>query len=231
MAPPIDAVLFDAVGTLIEPDPPVAEAYQAAGRRYGSHLSCEEILRRFRSAFARQERLDEMEFFGRTDEPRERRRWQTIVAEVFDDVADSTRLFNDLWRHFAMSDHWRLCAGAADCWRELTERGLMLGIASNFDARLERICQGLEPLAECRWLFVSSRLGVRKPNPAFFDAVAKRLNAPPERILLAGDDLNNDYFAAQAAGWQSVLIDPSGRHAAERRISTLAELPAWLQIA
>ena len=227
----MDAVLFDAVGTLIEPDPPVAEAYQAAGRRYGSHLSCEEILRRFRAAFARQERLDEMELFGRTDASRERRRWQTIVGEVFDDVADSTRLFDDLWRHFAMSDHWRLCAGAADCWRQLAQRGLKLGIASNFDARLEQICRGLKPLSECRWLFVSSRLGVRKPNPAFFDAIAKRLNTSPERILLAGDDLSNDYFAAQAAGWQSVLIDPSGRHAVERRISTLAELPSLLPFA
>lgn len=231
MLSPVEVVLFDAVGTLIEPDPPVAEAYQAAGRRYGSHLSCEEILRRFRAAFARQERLDETEFFGRTDEPRERRRWQTIVGEVFDDVANAAGLFDEIWRHFAMSDHWRLCAGAADCWRQLAGRGLMLGIASNFDARLEQICQALEPLTECRRIFVSSRLGVRKPNSAFFDTIAKRLNTPPERILLAGDDLGNDYFAAQAAGWQSVLIDPSGRHAVERRISTLAELPAWLQIA
>ena len=231
MISPVEVVLFDAVGTLIEPDPSVAEAYEAAGRRYGSLLACEEILRRFRAAFARQERLDETEFFGRTDEPRERRRWQTIVGEVFDDVADAPGLFDDLWRHFATSGHWRLCAGAADCWRQLTERGLKLGIASNFDARLEQICQGLEPLAECRWLFVSSRLGVRKPNPAFFDAIAKRLDTRPERILLAGDNLSNDYFAAQAAGWQSVLVDPSGRHAVEHRIATLAELPASLQIA
>ncbi|HUY90927.1 MAG TPA: HAD-IA family hydrolase [Pirellulales bacterium] len=226
----VDAVLFDAVGTLIEPDPPVASAYEAAGRRYGSALSREEVLRRFRAAFARQERLDETELMGRTDEPRERRRWQAIVGEVFDDVADSDGLFDDLWRHFASSAHWRLCAGAADCWRTLAERGLTLGIASNFDARLEAVCQGLAPLDQCRFLFISSRLvGVRKPHPAFFAAIAERLNLPPSRILLAGDDLDNDYRAAEAAGWQSVLIDPAGRHAVERRITSLAELPAFVR--
>lgn len=231
MNSPVDAVLFDAVGTLIEPDPPVAPAYEAAGRRYGSALSREEILRRFRAAFARQERLDAAEFGDHTDEPRERRRWQAIVGEVFDDVADAAGLFDDLWRHFAASAHWRLCAGAADCWRRLSERGLKLGIASNFDARLEAVCQGLAPLDQCRRLFISSRLGVRKPNPAFFAAIAERLCLPPERILLAGDDLDNDYLAAEAAGWQSVLVDPAGRYGVSRRIATLAELPTWLGLA
>lgn len=231
MPPSVEAVLFDAVGTLIEPDPPVAEAYQAAGRRFGSTLSPEEILRRFRAAFARQERLDETEYSNRTDELRERRRWQAIVGEVFDDVADSAGLFDELWRYFASSAHWRLCAGAADCWRKLSKRGLKLGIASNFDARLKTVCQGLKPLDECGRLFISSQLGVRKPNAAFFATISEQLKTPPERILLAGDDLGNDYYAAQAAGWQSVLIDPSGRHAVERRIATLAEMPAWLQIA
>lgn len=228
MIPPVAAVLFDAVGTLIEPDPPVAEAYQAAGRRFGSQLSSQQILGRFRAAFARQERLDAAESGDRTDEPRERRRWQAIVGEVFDDVADSAGLFDALWRHFAASAHWRLCPGAADCWRELSARGLALGIASNFDARLLAVCEGLAPLDECRRVFVSSQLGVRKPNPAFFAAIAERLRLPPERILLAGDDLDNDFLAAAAAGWQSVLIDPARRHDVKRRIASLAELPAQL---
>ena len=231
MIPPVAAVLFDAVGTLIEPDPPVAEAYQAAGRRFGSQLSSQQILSRFRAAFARQERLDAAESGDRTDEPRERRRWQAIVGEVFDDVADSAGLFDALWRHFAASAHWRLCPGAADCWRELSARGLALGIASNFDARLLAVCEGLAPLDECRRVFVSSQLGVRKPNPAFFAAIAERLRLPPERILLIGDDLDNDYLAAAAAGWQSVLIDPARRHDVKRRIASLAELPAQLGLA
>jgi putative hydrolase of the HAD superfamily len=219
----VQAVLFDAVGTLIEPDPPVAVAYEAAGRRFGSSLSCGEILPRFRAAFARQERLDETEFLGATDEARERRRWQAIVAETFDDVADGAGLFAELWRHFAAPANWRLCTGAAECWRRLSAQGLTLGIASNFDARLEAICRELAPLDDCRRVFVSSRLGVRKPSPAFFSAIAERLAIPPARLLLVGDDLVNDYQAARAAGWQSILVDPAGRHPVEYRIGSLAE--------
>jgi len=216
--------LFDAVGTLIEPDPPVAAAYEAVGRRFGSSLSRETISDRFRAAFARQEWLDETEFLGATDEARERRRWQAIVVEVFDDATDAESAFAALWGHFAEPANWRLCDGAAECWQALSARGLPLGIASNFDARLETICRGLPPLADCRQLFVSSRLGFRKPSPAFFAAIGERLGIPPSRLLLVGDDLTNDYQAARAAGWQSILIDPAGRHAVEHRIRSLNEL-------
>jgi putative hydrolase of the HAD superfamily len=219
----VDAVLFDAVGTLIEPDPPVAVAYEAAGRRFGSSLSCDELLPRFRAAFARQERLDETELLGATDEARERRRWQAIVADVFDDVADGAGLFAELWRHFAEPANWLLCPGAGECWRRLSAQGLTLGIASNFDARLEAICRGLEPLADCRHVFVSSRLSVRKPSPVFFSAIAERLAIPPDRLLLVGDDLVNDYQAARAVGWQSILVDPASHHQVEHRIRSLAE--------
>ncbi len=204
----VQAVLFDAVGTLIEPDPPVAVAYQAAGRQFGSSMIGEEILHRFRAAFARQERLDDAQYGDKTDELRERRRWQAIVGEVFDDVTNGEGLFAALWNHFARPTSWRLCSGAAECWRRLSERGLTLGIASNFDSRLETVCRGLPPLADCRRLFISSQLGVRKPAREFFSAVEASLKLPPERLLLAGDDLMNDYEGARAAGWQSVLIDP-----------------------
>lgn len=224
----VEAVLFDAVGTLIEPDPPVAIAYESVGKRFGSALTGAEILQRFRAAFARQEQLDEAEFGGTTDEARERRRWQTIVAEVFADVADGESLFAALWRHFAEPASWRLCPGAAECWRTLELRGLTLGIASNFDGRLEGVCQGLQPLDGCRQLFISSQLGIRKPHPAFFAAIAAQLQLEPERLLLVGDDLTNDYQAARAAGWQSLLIDPKEAHPVAQCIRSLTELPPLL---
>jgi putative hydrolase of the HAD superfamily len=225
----VEAVLFDAVGTLIEPDPPVAVVYHAAGRQFGSLLSGEEIPRRFRDAFARQERLDAAQYGDNTDELRERRRWQSIVGEVFDDAADGEGLFDALWRHFAQPTSWRLCPGAAECWRRLAERGLTLGIASNFDGRLETVCRGLPPVAACRQFFISSQLGVRKPAREFFAAVEARLQMAPQRLLLAGDDLTNDYEGARAAGWQSVLIDPAERCAVEHRIRSLAELPQLIK--
>ena len=53
----IQAVVFDAVGTLLHPDPAAGEAYAVVGRRLGSQLSLAEITRRFAVAFAREEEL------------------------------------------------------------------------------------------------------------------------------------------------------------------------------
>jgi putative hydrolase of the HAD superfamily len=204
------AVLFDAVGTLIAPDPPVIEAYHTAGLGFGSSLPAETIGLRFRSAFARQETLD-AEASHRTSEARELARWRTIVAEVFDDVPDTEALFQTLWRHFAEPGHWRVYDDAAECWQRLAESGFFIGIASNFDARLEAICQGHELLAG-RPCFISSHMGYKKPAPEFFRFIEQRLELRPDEILLVGDDLENDYLAAQAAGWQALLLSrpPSG---------------------
>jgi putative hydrolase of the HAD superfamily len=231
------AILFDAVGTLIEPDPPVAAAYAAAGRHLGSRRSEEDILPRFRAAFARQERCDAADTAGSASEAGERARWQAIVGEVFDDVAEPEALFEALWLHFAQPEHWRLMPGAADAVRRLAawqsdspqgstrQRGgpRLVGIASNFDARLERVCAELSPLAGTR-LFISSQLGHRKPHVAYFRAIESRLGLRPEQLLLVGDDLANDYQGALAAGWQAVLVDRDDRFEGTRRVRSLEEL-------
>jgi putative hydrolase of the HAD superfamily len=247
-------VLFDAVGTLICPDPPVAQAYHAHGKRFGSRLTCEEVGRRFHAAFARQEAIDTQpsDQSGRhtpcavrsvpsalqdadgtrsvpatlTGPQRERQRWQAIVAEVFDDVADRQGLFEALWSHFADPRSWAVYRDVADAWSRLTSAGLSLGVASNFDDRLDRVCDGLPPLCNCRWRFVSSQLGCRKPNPAFFAAIEQALHLKPHQLLLVGDDLMNDYHAARSAGWHAVLLvrDGSPLHSGIPQIATLAEL-------
>ena len=209
MLPDIEAVLFDAVGTLLFPDPPVAATYAAAGARFGSNLMLDEIARRFRTAFARQEALDAEQYGHRTSEEREKARWQAIVFEVFDDAGDLPGLFAALWQHFAEPRHWRLHADAAKLWASHGDRGALTCIASNFDGRLAKICHGLPPLDRCRHVFVSSELGVRKPSPDFFRAIEQRLNLHPNQLLLIGDDWHSDYLAAKAAGWQAQFIDRS----------------------
>ena len=54
----IRAVVFDAVGTLIHPEPAAPLVYAAVGCRYGSQRTSEEIAVRFREAFRREEAFD-----------------------------------------------------------------------------------------------------------------------------------------------------------------------------
>jgi len=195
-------ILFDAVGTLIFPDPPVAEVYRAAGLRFGSRLAADEIPSRFRAALAAS-----YSSCLPTSEPSERIRWQQIVGTVFDDVPDRCgELFEQLWQHFADPQHWRLFDDVAPVLKQLHGRGHKLGIASNFDGRLRQIVAGHPPLAACQPIFVSSEVGFTKPDPRFFAAIAQQLAAAPAEILLIGDDETADVVAARAAGWRARLL-------------------------
>ena len=219
------AVLFDAVGTLIYPEPPVGLVYQAAGRKHGSSRSVEEISSRFRQAFRRQEQIDAAQGHA-VDESRERRRWQAIVAEVFDDVRDSSPLFEELWQHFALPGHWALFDDVAAACERLAKQKTSFGVASNFDGRLHAICQATPRLAQC-WRFVSSEVGCRKPCREFFAAIQRATGLEPTQLLLVGDDLENDYHGARAAGWHALLLTRGGPVAdvpAEHQIASLAEL-------
>jgi putative hydrolase of the HAD superfamily len=225
------AVLFDAVGTLIFPDPPVAEAYHRVGRELGSLRTLFEIKGLFREAYRRSESLfalpENDDELGRqpTSDERERLRWRQVVGEVFGDLTRpaADEALDRLWRHFAQPTHWRLFDDVAPVWNVLTGRGFVVGIASNFDGRLETICRGLPPLDQCRNLFISSRVGFPKPAPQFFRAVEGNLGLRGEKILLVGDDRTNDILGGQSCGWQVQHLVREGP-LSERAIRSLGEL-------
>jgi putative hydrolase of the HAD superfamily len=223
------AILFDAVGTLICAEPPVADVYFAAGRRFGSSLAAGEVGRRFRAAMRRRQGSADSLDRPPTDHPREREMWRGIVADVFADVAGADgELFEELWRHFARPESWRLYDDAADTWRELQQQGLLVGVASNFDDRLLGICRGLPPLDACRHLFWSARIGHPKPSPHFFGRVQAELSLAPHEIVLVGDDWISDVLGARGAGWSAVFLDRSGQAKSAEALATLHDLPKWL---
>ena len=52
----------------------------------------------------------------------------------------------------------------------------------------------------------SAGWGVAKPDPAFFDRVAREVDAPPERIAYVGDRVDNDVVPARRAGMLAVHL-------------------------
>ena len=210
-------VVFDAVGTLIFPDPPAPVVYAQFGKRFGSQLAVETIRQKFGHAITRQDQQDRLDGLQRrnTNEQRERERWRIIVAEIFEDVIDADgELFEALWGHFGQGHHWRMFDDVAPTWRRLQCRGMVLAIASNFDERLLDICQAHEPLSGCQHIHWSAEIGYPKPSPEFFAEMSKRIAAVPEEMLFVGDSPVNDYQGAQAAGWNAKLLCRQDRHAA-----------------
>jgi putative hydrolase of the HAD superfamily len=224
----IRAVFFDAVGTLIHPQPPAPAVYEHVGRRLGSRLSLEIIHDRFLAAFEQDELADRANDF-RTSEEREVERWRHIVYSVLDDATDREACFAELFAHFARPESWRCDAGAASTLHELAARGYSLGLASNYDKRLRSVVAGLAALKPLGDLIISSEVGWRKPAPAFFDALMRAVTMPAEQILFVGDDVVNDYEGARAAGMQAVLYDsPSPTTIMPNLVSRLGELLEYL---
>src|SRR5215471_10367041 len=121
------AVFFDAVGTLLHPEPSAAVVYAQVGNRFGSHYTQREIARRFGAAFRRQEAADRAAGWV-TSAEREKRRWREIVSEVLDDVSDPDGCFEVLYDHFSRPDAWRLEPGADALFATLSSRGFRLGL-------------------------------------------------------------------------------------------------------
>lgn len=204
--PTAECVLFDAMNTLIYPDPPVFAAYREAAARQGAEIAPEIIRARFRAAFREEEERDRRHDLS-TGEEREVRRWRDLVAATLPELPDPERGFRELWDHFARPESWRCYEDVAPTLRELEARNVPWGIASNFDSRLRAVAAGLPELAGPGVKFaVSSEIGWKKPHPAFFRQAASLLGVPADRILFAGDDWINDAQGASQTGMRAVLI-------------------------
>jgi putative hydrolase of the HAD superfamily len=220
----IQAIVYDAVGTLIHVQTAVAVLYADVGRRFGSRLDADEIGRRFHAAFRRQDQIDERAGW-RTSEPRERERWRSIVTDVLDDVADPASCFESLFEIFALPNSWTGDPDAADVLAELKRRGYRQALASNFDRRLRSVIEPMPLRPFLEHLVISSEIGWRKPAPEFFAHAAAAMRLQPDAILFVGDDRTNDFDAARRAGMQSVLLEPKGKHLdIAERIGRLGDL-------
>lgn len=225
----VRAVFFDAVGTLIHPDPPAPVVYRQVGKRYGSSLSVDEIATRFRTAWKREEVTDAAAAY-RTSEAREIERWRNIVHDALPDVQSPEPCFQELFHHFAKPAAWRCEPETTSVLELLNRKGYLLGLASNYDRRLRSVLAGLTALRRVKHLAISSEIGWRKPAEEFFTCLCRMAAGKAADILYIGDDWDNDYEAARQAGLQSLLFAPGekGMQANVRRITRLTEMLDYL---
>ena len=211
LASGIAGIVIDAVGTLIEPVPSVAEVYAASARRQGVEVGRDELRSRFHRHF-RNDELDETRGPMVTDEAIEFRRWRRIVSAVIPELPSPDECFGELWEHFARPGSWRCFDDVVPALQALAVAGIPVRIGSNFDSRLRTVVEGLPELSALGGdLLISSEVGYRKPHPAFFEAVCASLGLAPGRVLCVGDDLENDVRGAQRSGLSGVLISRFGK--------------------
>ena len=96
----------------------------------------------------------------------------------------------------------------------LRRRGLLLGVVSNSDGRVEAALAAAG-LRDCFDVVIDSRLaGVEKPEPRIFHLALDVLGVAPHDALYVGDVYEIDVVGARRAGMAAALVDPAGLHAA-----------------
>jgi FMN phosphatase YigB (HAD superfamily) len=92
---------------------------------------------------------------------------------------------------------------ALPCLEACAAAGYTVGAVGNTSAEMERF---LRERCDLDFVASSAGLGVAKPAPEFFAAVARLAGVEPRRIAYVGDRLDNDVLPARAAGMVGVHV-------------------------
>jgi HAD superfamily hydrolase (TIGR01509 family) len=134
-------------------------------------------------------------------------------------------------RHRRMGLWTRPMEGARAAMDALAAAGLRLAVVSNSDGRAEQHLVDCEVRSGLEFVIDSHLVGVEKPDPAIFLIALERLGIAAERALYVGDIRSVDEAGSRAAGLHFVLIDPIGDYAppGTPRIADIAALAPWVE--
>ncbi len=121
--------------------------------------------------------------------------------------------------------------GAAEALAGVRALGLRRAVVSNSDGRAEQHIRSWGFIDDVEFVVDSQLVGIEKPDPRIFAIALDHLGLPAERVLYVGDIRGVDEVGSRAAGLHFVLIDPTGAYAAPGTpcIARIADLPAWIE--
>lgn len=202
----IQAVSFDAAGTLIHLASPVGESYAAVARKHGIEADPDQLNDAFRAVWKRTPLPFSPESHIR--DPNEKAWWSRLVRSVFEEVgaelpdADEYGIFfEDLYDHFERPGTWVADPDALEVVNTVSS-AFQTFVLSNFDARLRRILSDLDLLNAFEAVILSCEMGASKPDPKIFEAAASHVGIAAPKILHVGDDPICDWQGAEESGFQ-----------------------------
>jgi putative hydrolase of the HAD superfamily len=224
MPSPLECVFLDAGNTLLGPWPSFEGRLVEVASRHG--VSFEEASVEAAIMAADREAIWPTDW---TDPATQRGFWFGFYVDVLDRLGhggDHRELADALSNAFVDPAAYKLYDDAGPALAALAERGLKLGIISNFEPWLRDVLRLEGVLDRFSALAISGVLGVAKPQPEIFEYALDQAGVPASAAIHVGDHPEVDAAAARAVGIHPVLIDRFKRVPPEAgpRIGSLTEL-------
>lgn len=221
-------MLLDALGTLLELEPPAPFLRRELAERFDVLVA---------EADAERAIGAEIAFYRpHLDQGRDQQSLASLrvrcAGVLRDALPDSARAAlpaaADLVETLLASLRFRVYADVRPALERVRASGSRLVVVSNWDVSLhERLRQlGLTPMLD--GAVTSAEVGARKPSPAIFEQALRIAGARASDAIHVGDSLEEDVAGARAAGIEPLLLSRSGvaPPAGVRAIASLAELVA-----
>lgn len=230
-SPRFDALLFDAGGVVVIPDPhAISDALGVSATFRDGHLAHYRAMRALESEALASGGTPSIEHLD----------WDVYRAAY----AASLGVEDPARAHAALARVWsallwraRIEESVAALWK-LFHRKVPIGIVSNASGQIEGVlrvqgvCQvGPGAGVPVSVVIDSHVVGVAKPDPRIFDPALKVLGNPDRsRVGYIGDSFINDVAGAAAAGLVPLHLDPYGLYAdfGHERIESLHDLLEWV---
>jgi 2-haloalkanoic acid dehalogenase type II len=195
--PSTSAVFLDALGTLLELEPP----WRHLRRALGDDIPDDRLVAAVRA---------EMDYYK---EHSHEGRDATSLAALRERAA--AVLSDELGRPVEVETlmeaiRFRPFDDAAPALEALGGAGVRRVCVSNWDCALPDVLERSGLASEIDGVVTSASAGARKPDPAIFDPALEIAGVAPEEAMHVGDTAGEDVAAARAAGIRVLLIDRDG---------------------
>ena len=204
------AVLLDALGTLIELEPP----WPHLTRDLGVNPAAAERAMRAEMSYYRDHAHEAVDAASLRDL---RERCAALISAELGCEVPVGRMMAAI--------RFRAAADAAPALDELRRRGLRLVCVSNWDYALPAVIERCGLGGKLDAVVTSAGAGARKPDPAIFRLALELADCEPAEALHVGDTAQEDVDGARGAGIPALLLDRAGG----ADISSLGEVAEHLR--
>lgn len=225
-APPVQAVLIDCLGTLVQLQPPAPRLRAELLRRLGADVGAAAAAAAFGAEIEyylahHLDGRDEAGLAGLRD------RCARVILEA---LALEPETLPEVREAMLSSLRFSAYPDARPVLAELRSAGVRLVATSNWDCSLPAVLDRAGLLGLIDAVVASAVVGAAKPDPSIFRAALEAARCEPCTALFVGDSLERDVVGARAAGITPVLIareeppEPAVTDPELRIVRTLAEL-------